>query len=130
MQDMMKNLMDNMWKSAGDMNTMNLMKEMDPVKVGLQVLDFQKSVFNNTYNAMLQIQQQTEKMAEPLLKNNPVVPEEWRNMLKKNQEETKKAIDEGFDKAESYFSAASSPAKKAKPAAAETTTGKAEPKAK
>lgn len=129
MQNMMNNLMGDMWKSVG-MKDMNMMKDMDPTKIGLQILDFQKSAFNNTYNAMMQIQQQTEKMAEPLLKNNPVVPEEWKNMLKKNQHEMKKAIDDGFVKAESYFSAAGTPAKKAKSAAADTSKPKAEASAK
>ena len=120
MQDMMNNLMGNMWKSVGDMNAMNwmkdmnLMEDMDPTKIGLQMLDFQKTTFNNTYNTMQQIQEQTEKMAEPLLKNNPVVPEEWKTMLKKSQEEVKKAVDEGFIKVASYFSVAGEPTKKAK----------------
>jgi cell division septation protein DedD len=129
MQDMMKNLMGDMLKSVGDMNAMNLMQDMNPTKIWLQMLDFQKSAFNNTYDAMLQIQQQTEKMTEILLKNNPVMPEELTNMLQKSQGEIKKAVDEGFAKAESYFSAASCPAKKAKPAAAEATKEKAKPAA-
>jgi hypothetical protein len=123
MQNMMKNLM-------GDMNAMNWMEDMNPTKIGIQMLNFQKSAFNNTYNSMLLIQQQTEAMTESLLKNIPGISEEWNIIVKNNQENVKKAVDEGFLKAESYLSAVSSPAKEAKPAAAETAKEKAAPQAK
>ena len=116
MQDMMKNLM-------GDMSAMNWMKDMgnmgdmDPSKIGLQVISFQKNAFNNMYNAMQQIQEQTEKMAEPLLKNAPAFPDELKSMFKSSQENIKKAIDESFVKAESYLSAACSPEKASSKAA-------------
>ena len=129
MQNMMKNLMGDM-NAMNWMKDMNLMEDMNPTKIGIQMLNFQKSAFNNTYNAMLLIQQQTEEMTESLLKNIPGVSEEWSTMLKNNQENVKKAVDEGFLKAESYLSAVSSPAKEAKPAAAETAKEKAAPKTK
>ena len=102
----------------------NLMGDMDPTKIGLQVINFQKNAFNNMYTAMQQIQEQTVQMAEPLLKNTPAVPEELKNMLKTSQENIKKAIDESFVKAESYLSAVCSPAKEAKPEAAKTAKAK------
>ncbi len=102
MQDMFKNLMSDMFNNVGNMNNM---KDMDPSKIGLKVLDFQKNAFNETYDAMQNLIQQTEKMMEPLLKNNPVANEEWNSMLKKSQEEIKKSIDSGFVQAESFFSA-------------------------
>jgi hypothetical protein len=135
MQDMMKNFMGDMWKGVGDMKAENWMKDlfpikdMDPKKIGLQVLGFQKNAFDTIYNAMQQTQQQVEKLAEPLLENIPGVPAEWQNMLKKNQDDMKKSIDEGFAKAESFFSPTSSPVKEAKPTA-EKTKAKAEPKTK
>ncbi len=152
MQNMMKNLMGDMWSGVGDMNAENWMKDMwkglgdmntenwmqdlsavnsiDPKKIGLQILDFQKSAFDNACNSMEQTQKQVEKMADPLLKNIPGLPEEWKSMLKKNQEDVKKAVDEGFAKAESYFMTTGNPVKEAKTAAAETPTEKASPKAK
>lgn len=108
-----------------DINAENL----DPTKIGLQILGYQKSAFENFYSLMVQIQQQTEKMVEPLLKNTPGIPEGWKEQLKKNQAEMKKAIDDGFAKAESYYSA-SSQTKKGKAAAASTTQAKAEPQPK
>ncbi len=135
MQDMMKNLMSDMsavnWmKDMGKMGDTNWMKDMgkmgdmDPTKIGLQVISFQKNAFNNMYSAMQQIQEQTEQMAEPLLKNTPAVPEELKNMFKTSQENIKNAIDESFVKAESYLSAACSPEKEAKPEAAKTAKAK------
>ncbi|MCP4162024.1 MAG: hypothetical protein GY760_18280 [Deltaproteobacteria bacterium] len=103
MQDMFKNLMSDMFSNVGNMSNLD-MKDMDPSKIGLKVLDFQKNAFNETYDAMQNLLQQTEKMMEPLLKNNPVANEEWNSMLKKSQEEIKKSIDNGFVQAESYFS--------------------------
>lgn len=130
MQAMMKNFMGDMWKNVGDISAMNLMKDMEPTKIGLQMIDYQKNVFNNAYNAMLLIQGQTDKIVEPLFKNIPGIPQDWSNIFKKNQENVKKAFDESFAKSESYLSAAGSPAKKGKPAPAEPPKAKAEPKAK
>lgn len=126
----MNNFMGDMWKNVEDMGSMNLIKDMDPSKVGLQMLEMQKNAFNKTYNAMIQIQEQTEKMAEPLMKNNPAVPDQLRSMFKKNQEEMKKVIDESFAKAEAFLSSAGND-KKSKPASpAPASKEKAEAKAK
>ncbi len=136
MQDMMKNIMGDMWKGVGDMKAENWMKDLspikdlDPEKIGLQLLDFQKNAFDSIYDAMQETQQQVEKLAEPLFKNMPGVTDEWKNMFKKNQAEIKKAVDESFVKAETYFSSACSPIKKAKSTKAETTKEKVEAKAK
>ncbi len=123
MQDMMKNLMGEM-SAMNWMKDMNTMGDMDPAKIGLQMINFQKNAFNNMYSAMQQIQEQTEQMAGPLLKNTPAVPEELKNMVKTSQETFKKAVDDSFVKAESYLSSASTPAKEAKPAAAKTAKAK------
>ncbi len=124
MQDMIKYVMGDLWKSVGDIN---LNEDMSSEKIGLKILDAQKSVFDNVYITMLQIQQQTEKMVKPLLENNSVVPEELREILKKNQKDIKKAIDEGFDQTKSYFSTTSVPAKEAKQSVEETTKAEAAP---
>ena len=79
---------------------------------GDKILDFQKNAFDIIYDAIQQTQQQVEKLTEPLLKNMPGVPDDLKNTLKKNQEDFKKAVDESFVKAETYFSSASSPEKK------------------
>lgn len=121
---MIKYVMGDLWKSIDDIN---LKEDMSSAKIGLKVLDAQKSVFENVNITMLQIQQQTEKMVKPLLANNSVVPEELRNILKKNQVDIKKAIDEGFDKTKAYFSTISCPAKEAKQSVEETAKAEAPP---
>lgn len=127
MQDMMKNMMSEMWKNMDGMKSLDFgkkldfMKDFNAAKLGLQVLDFQKSTFNNTYNTFLKIQEQTEKIAESFMKDNTAIPaegrkilDEWKLVLKKGQTEIKKSIDEGFSKAESFFSETNQTAKPAK----------------
>lgn len=127
MQDMMKNMMSEMWKNMDGMKSfdfgkkLDFMKDFNAAKLGLQVLDFQKSTFNNTYNTFLKIQEQSEKIAESFMKDNTAIPaegrkilDEWKLVLKKGQTEIKKSIDEGFSKAESFFSETSQTAKTAK----------------
>jgi hypothetical protein len=127
MQDMMKNMMNEMWKNMDAMKGFDFMKKFDfmkdlnAAKIGLQVLDFQKSTFNNTYNTLLKIQEQTEKITESFMKDNAAIPaegrkilDEWKLVLKKGQSEIKKSIDEGFTKAESFFNETSQTAKPAK----------------
>ena len=108
MHNMMKDLMGEMLKGIA----LSPAKDVDPNKAGLQILDFQKNAFDIIYDAIQQTQQQVEKLTEPLLKNMPGVPDDLKNTLKKNQEDFKKAVDESFVKAETYFSSASSPEKK------------------
>ncbi len=127
MQDMMKNMMNEMWKNMDTFKTfdfskkMDFMKDFNAAKLGLQVLDFQKSTFNNTYNTFLKIQEQTEKIADSFMKDNSAIPaegrkilDEWRLVLKKGQNEIKKSIDEGFMKAESMFTETNQAAKPSK----------------
>lgn len=119
MQDMMKNMMNDMWKNMDSIKSFDFGKRFDFIKdfnaskIGLQVLDFQKSTFNNTYNTLLKIQEQSEKIADSFLKDNAAIPaeskkilDEWRLVFKKGQTELKKSIDESFSKAESFFTEA------------------------
>ncbi len=133
MQDTMINdLMIDMWKSVGDMPIVkwmkdaSSMKDIAPKQIGIQTLGFQKSAVDNIYKATLLVQEQAEKMAEPLSKNIPGIPEGWSDILKKNQEQIKKAVDESFVKVESYLSSDNSLAKKSQPAKAEKKQKKAE----
>lgn len=127
MQDMMKNMMGDMWKNMDLMKSFDFAKKFDVMKdfnaarIGLQVLDFQKSTFNNTYNTLLKLQEQSEKIAESFMKDNSVIPDEgrkilgeWKLVLKKGQSEIKKSIDESFTKAESFFSESTQNAKASK----------------
>lgn len=127
MQDMMKNMMGDMWKNVDVMKNFDFtkkfdfMKDLNAMKISLQVLDFQKSTFNNTYNTLMKIQEQSEKIADSFMKDNAAIPaegrkiiDEWKLVFKKGQTEIKKSIDEGFTKAESFLNESSQPAKAAK----------------
>ena len=96
------------------------MKTMEPTQMLHQMIDFQKTAFENSYNAMLMIQSQTEKMAESMLSKNTMIPEEGQKMLnewmlayKKGREDFKKSMEDNFEKMEQFFSAASKTTKSA-----------------
>jgi hypothetical protein len=74
------------------------------------MVEFNKGAFNNAFNAMVMIQDQTETMAETMLNQATWMPAEgkkamqdWVNSFKKGREDYKKAIDEAFVKVEEYF---------------------------
>ncbi len=80
-------------------------------RITKQVLDFQKSTFDNAFNMMSMLQDQTEKTFSTFLETGmwPIPEEEkevineWVQSLKKGREEFKKVMDEGFQRVEGYF---------------------------
>jgi hypothetical protein len=83
---------------------------MEPLKMAKQLIDFNKATFDNTFNAMVLLQEQTEKMVNAYMAQATFLPEEGRKMLhewvqtfKKGSEDFKKAVDESFAKVEAYF---------------------------
>ena len=86
---------------------------MEPLKMAKQMIDFQKATFDNTFNAMVMLQDQTERMFGTFMEQATFLPEEGKKMLrewveafKKGREEFKKAVDESFGKLETYFAQA------------------------
>lgn len=74
------------------------------------MIEFNKGAFNNAFNAMVMIQDQTETLAETMLNQATWMPPEgkkamqdWVNSFKKGRDDYKKAIDEAFVKVEEYF---------------------------
>ena len=91
---------------------------MDPKKVTKQTFDFYKSTFENTYNAMNMLQEQSQKMVEMYLDQTQGFPEEgkkavqeWIKAYKKGGQEFKSAVDESFKKVEDFFVEAAKSAK-------------------
>jgi len=85
---------------------------MDSSKIAKQMIDFQKTMFDNTYNAMVLVQEQTERMANTLLDQSTWMPEEgknavrgWVDAFKKGREDFKKGVDDNFKRVEDFFSA-------------------------
>jgi hypothetical protein len=84
---------------------------MDQKQMLKQMIDFNKTAFNNTYNAIVMLQEQTERMATTMLDQATWLPEDgrkaindWVNSYKKGREDFKKLVDENFQKVEDYFS--------------------------
>lgn len=84
---------------------------MEPIKLVKQMVDFNKATFDNSFSAMVLMQEQTEKMVSAFLEQATWLPGEGRQVLnewvasyKKGREEFKKSIDASFQKVETYFS--------------------------
>ena len=83
---------------------------MDSAKIAKQMIDFQKTMFDNTYHAMVLVQEQTERMASTLMDQATWLPAEGRNAIKnwvdafkKGREDFKKGVDENFKRVEDFF---------------------------
>ena len=84
---------------------------MDSSKIAKQMIDFQKTTFDNTFNAMVLLQEQAESMASTILDQATWMPEEgrkaindWLKAYKKGREDFKKGVDENFTRVEDFFS--------------------------
>lgn len=85
---------------------------MDPKQIAKQMVDFNKTAFDNSFDAMSVIQDQAERMFTAMVEQTPYFPEEgkklvneWIKTYKKGREDFKAAADENFKKVESFFSA-------------------------
>jgi len=83
---------------------------MEPGKIAKQMITFQKTLFENSFNAMVMIQEQTEKMTETFLERLPWLPEEGKKAVadsigfyKKARVDFRKSVDNGFEKLEELF---------------------------
>ncbi len=83
---------------------------MDAKKMGKQMMDFYKSTFDNSFSAMMMLQEQMERMANLYWGQMGNVPDEvkkgvteWTKSYKKNCEDFKKVVDDNFKKLESLF---------------------------
>jgi uncharacterized coiled-coil DUF342 family protein len=86
---------------------------MEPLKMAKQMIDFNKATFDNTFNAMVLLQEQTERMTKNFVDQATSLPDEGRKMFiewiqtfKKGREEFKKVVDESFSNVEAYFAKA------------------------
>ncbi len=83
---------------------------MEELKWAKQMLEFNKTTFDNVFNASTGLQEQHEKMAKTSLEQAVWIPEqatkvitEWAASYRKEQDEWKKMVDEAFDKFAAYF---------------------------
>ena len=99
---------------------------METGKITKQMMDFQKTAFDNTFGAMVALQDQAEKMVNITIEQSAWLPKdgkkainEWTEAYKKGRDDFKGFMDENFSRAEGFFagqaksptSSATSPAK-------------------
>lgn len=80
---------------------------METTQIAKQTLNFQKTVFDNSFNAMIMVQDQSEKMLNGYLDKLPWVTEESKksmqtsiDMAKQARDDFKKSVEDGFVKFE------------------------------
>ena len=83
---------------------------MDQKKVFKQMIDFNKATFDNSFNAMVMLQEQTERMANQILDQASWLPEDgkkaltdWVDAYKTGRDDFKKSVDDSFAKVNQYF---------------------------
>ncbi|MDI6743082.1 MAG: hypothetical protein QMD11_10150 [Smithella sp.] len=84
---------------------------MDPKQIAKQMVDFNKTAFDNSFEAMSALQDQAEKMFLASIAQTSFFPEEgkkvvneWIKTYKKGREDFKSTADENFKKVEAFFS--------------------------
>jgi hypothetical protein len=107
---------------------------MDPKQIARQMIQFNKTTFDNIFDAITGLQEQTEKMICTYLEQAPLIPAEgkkaiadWMKSYKKGREEFKAAVDDNYQ-LRNIISAAPLEAVK-EPKAVKPFPAKKEPKA-
>jgi hypothetical protein len=75
-----------------------------------QMMEFNKAAFDNTFNAITLLQDQTERMLNLSLEQATMLPKEgkkvfteWLKACTKGSETFKKAVDDGFQKMQGFL---------------------------
>jgi hypothetical protein len=83
---------------------------MDNKEIVKQMIDLHKTSFGNFFSTMVTLQDEAEKIMKTFVDRNPGITEEGKkvmeqlnSMYKKNRDEFKKAVDEGYEKVEGFF---------------------------
>ena len=83
---------------------------MDQKQMAKQMLQFNKTAFDNTFNAMTMVHDQNEKMVGTFLQQATWLPEDgrkaisdWMEAYKKGGENFKKLVAENYQKVDDFF---------------------------
>ena len=86
------------------------MEWMDPTGLAKQMIGLQKNMFENIFNIVAVLQNQTESATSNLLDQATWLPEEGKNAInewvkacKRGREDYKKMIDDGFKNMERFL---------------------------
>jgi polyhydroxyalkanoate synthesis regulator phasin len=81
-----------------------------PKDMAKQMIQFYKTTFDNSFNTMLMLQEQAEKLLKTFVTQAPgmnddtkKVLDQWMGVYKKGRDDFKKAMDEGYAKVEEFF---------------------------
>jgi hypothetical protein len=84
---------------------------MDTKTLVSQMIDVQKSSFDNGYETIITLQDQAEKIVNAFLDQATWIPSEsrgamseWTNMYKKGRDDFRKLVDDGYNKVGGYVS--------------------------
>ena len=85
---------------------------MDPKQIVKQMIQFNKTTFDNTLDAITVLQEQTDKLIAMYLEQAPMIPAEgkkaiadWMKAYKKGREDFKAAVEGNYKKVEIFFAA-------------------------
>jgi hypothetical protein len=83
---------------------------MDQKQILKQMITFNQTVFNNTFQAMVLLQDQFEQIAQTAVKQADWLPaegrkamENWVETCKSSRDNYKRYIDESYEKIEKHF---------------------------
>jgi len=83
---------------------------MEPKQIAKQMIQLNKAAFDNTFNAMTVLQEQTEKMMNNFLEQSALMPAEgkkalydWIKAYKRGREDFKAEVDDNYKKVEEFF---------------------------
>ncbi len=83
---------------------------MEPKEIAKQMIQFNKAAFDNTFNALTVLQEQTEKMVNHVLEQSAWMPAEgkkavydWISAYRRGREDFKAAVDGNYRKVEEFF---------------------------
>ncbi len=83
---------------------------MDQKQIANQMIQFNKTAFDNSFNAMTMVCEQNEKMVGAFLEQATWLPadgkkaiSDWMNAYKKGFRDLKKNVDDNYKKVEDFF---------------------------
>ncbi len=83
---------------------------MDPKQIAKQIIAFNKAVFDNNFNAISSLHEQTGRFISKFMEKIPMLPEEsrkvfsaWLKTCKNGCDNIKNNVDESFKKANDFY---------------------------
>jgi hypothetical protein len=83
---------------------------MEPKQAMKQVMEFNRMAFDNVFNALNLVQEQTAKLTALSLEQTTMLPKEgkkvfteWLEACRKGSETLKKSVDDGFQRLEAII---------------------------